>query len=229
MPSADSVAFFGLAGDVFSDIAVAHLRTAFREVRDFRGTTEVPPRAPGPGLLGTDWLFCFKSKTIFRSATLASVRLGAINFHTAAPAYPGSAGVNWALYNGDRTAAITVHRMTSEVDAGPILEVAPFSCEGADSVEALIDRTYQHHLLTFLRVTSAIAASGAEWVAAAEAAYCGPAWNARTYRLRDLEALKRIEPGMTAEEITRRIRATRYRQHGPFVELGGHRFVLAAD
>lgn len=227
MPSADCVAFFGLAGDPYSDIALEHLRHQFAGVQAFLGTNEVPPRTPDPGRLDADWLFCFKSKTIFRQATLDSLRKGAINFHTAAPKYPGSGGVNWALYNGDAASAITVHRMTAGVDAGPILDVSPFPCADDDSVETLIERTYRNHLLAFLRVTSRIAAEGQEWVTRAEATYAGPAWGPRTYRLRDLEDLKRIDPSMSAAEIARRIRATRYRQHGPYVEIAGHRFTLA--
>lgn len=226
MPSADRVAFFGLADDVYSAIALEHLQQEFAEVRAFLGTNEVPPKAPDPGRLDADWLFCFKSKTIFRQATLDSLRQGAINFHTSGPKYPGSGGVNWALYNGDITSAITVHRMTAGVDAGPILHVAPFPCVDDDTVATLIERTYRHHLLTFLRVTSWIAAEGLDWVQQAEATYDGPGWAAQTYRLRDLDALKRIDPAMSADEIARRIRAIRYRQYGPYVEVAGQRFRL---
>lgn len=226
MASADTAAFFGLDGDPYSEIALAHLQALFSDVKPFMGTNDVPSRMPDPGKLDADWLFCFKSKTIFRPATLDSLRKAAINFHTASPRYPGSGGVNWALYNGDAGSAITVHRMTPAVDAGPIIEVAPFAFAGADTVAALIERTYRIHLLTFQRVTSRIAAEGLEWVVAAEAAYTGPTWGPRTYRISDLEALKRIDPAMSADEIARRIRATKYRQHGPYVEVAGHRFRL---
>ena len=90
------------------------------------GTNYVPPRDMPPGVLDVDWLFCFKSKTILHENTLNSVRKGSINFHTASPRYPGSGGINWALYNGDTEAAFTVHHIMTEVDAGPIIAVMPF-------------------------------------------------------------------------------------------------------
>lgn len=228
MASAETAAFFGLEADPYSQIALTHLRTEFASVLAFMGNNEVPPRAPDPGKLEVDWLFCFKSKTIFRKGTLKALGKGGVNFHTAAPCYPGSGGVNWVLYNGDATSAITVHRITPAVDAGQIIEVDSFACEGADNVANLLDLTYQMHLLTFLRVTSRIAAEGMPWVERAEAAYNGPNWAEKTYRLSDLEDLKRIDPAMPPAEVARRICATRYRQYGPYVEIAGQRFSLGS-
>jgi methionyl-tRNA formyltransferase len=228
MATAESAAFFGLEADPYSQIALTHLRAEFASVVAFMGNNEVPPRAPDPGELEVDWLFCFKSKTIFRDATLKSLRKGAVNFHTAAPCYPGSGGVNWVLYNDDAQSAITVHRITPAIDAGPIIEVASFACDGADTVAKLLDLTYQRHLLTFIRITSRIAAEGLHWVQTAEAAYNGPTWAEKTYRLRDLEDLKRIDPAMPAVEVARRIKATRYQHYGPYVEIAGQRFSIVS-
>lgn len=227
MQSTDRVAFFGLEGDVYSEIALEHLRLEFSVVHAFLGTSEVPPRAPDPGKLDADWLFCFKSKTIFRQNTLDTLCKGAINFHTASPKYPGSGGVNLALYNGDKTSAVTVHRMNAGVDAGTILDVMTFPCHEDDDVASLIERTYRHHLLTFLKVTSRIAKEGLDWVTTAEAFYKGPTWGPRTYRMRDIEQLKRINPSMSPVEIARRIRATRYKQYSPYIEIAGNCFTLS--
>ena len=227
--AADSAAFFGLAGDPWSEAALAHLRTCFSEVRPFLGTNAVPQTDPDPGIIGTDWLFSFKTKTIFRPGTLDSIRKASINFHTASPDYPGSGGVNWLLYNGDATSGITVHRVSAAVDAGPILRVDGFSLAGLSSVTEVLALTYARQLATFLDVTTAIAAEGEGWLARAELASAGVCWGPRTYRLRDLDDLKRITPDMTEAEVARRIRATRYGQHGPFVEVGGRRYRFVGD
>ncbi len=229
MRSPDSVAFFGLAGDPWSEAALAHLRTCFAEVRPSMGTSAVPPTDPDPGAIGADWLFSFKTKTIFRAPTLESIRKAAVNFHTASPKYPGSGGVNWLLYNGDETSGITVHRVTTGVDAGPVLRVDGFSVGGLSSVAEVLALTYARHLATFIEVTAAIAVEGEEWLARAQAASAAVRWGPRTYRLRDLDDLKRITPDMSQAEVARRIRATRYGVHGPFVEVGGRRYRLAGD
>ena len=37
------------------------------------------------------------------------------------PRYSGPNPMGWALRNGDREMGMTIHRMTSEIDSGPIL------------------------------------------------------------------------------------------------------------
>jgi methionyl-tRNA formyltransferase len=49
-------------------------------------------------------------------------RFGVLNVHPSAlPKYRGPSPVLWAIRNGDRYMGITVHRMTTRIDAGPIL------------------------------------------------------------------------------------------------------------
>ncbi len=53
---------------------------------------------------------------------LHSLPHGALNVHPSAlPRYRGPAPVHWALRNGDPTIGVTVHRMTEQLDSGPIL------------------------------------------------------------------------------------------------------------
>lgn len=229
MGAGQTAAFFGLENDPYSERALAHLEQLFDVVQSFMGTNHVPPRDVPPGVLDVDWLFCFKSKTILRADTLSSVRKGSINFHTASPHYPGSGGVNWALYNGDMEAAITVHHITTEVDAGPIIAVMPFPCVDATTVEALLELTYRQHLQAFFDVTAQIAEKGLGWVTETQKRFCDHNWGQHTYRIRDLEALKEIRLDMNADEVERRIRATKFRQYGPFVHVGGHKFSLSDE
>lgn len=229
MKSVESVAFFGIEGDPYSEAARTHLQSHYAEVHAFLGTSTVPPTSPNPGLLGTDWLFSFKTKTIFRAPTLESVRLGCLNFHTAAPAYPGSGGVNWVLYNNDPTSAITVHEITTAIDAGLILKVDEFERAGADTVTDLLHLTYERHLATFQNVTSAIANHGVAWLESTRAHAPDISWADKTYSIRDLEKLKRITPELSAEEVTRRVKATSYGRYGAFIELHGYRFELKTD
>jgi methionyl-tRNA formyltransferase len=53
---------------------------------------------------------------------LAVPRLGALNVHPSLlPAYRGREPLFWALLHGETKVGVTVHRMTGEVDAGPVL------------------------------------------------------------------------------------------------------------
>lgn len=50
-------------------------------------------------------------------------RLGCVNVHPSLlPAYRGPAPIFWALRYGERCSGVTVHQMTDQLDAGPILE-----------------------------------------------------------------------------------------------------------
>jgi methionyl-tRNA formyltransferase len=56
---------------------------------------------------------------------LALPRLGAINFHDALlPRNRGPNATGWAFRNGDTETGLTLHRLTAEFDAGPILAQA---------------------------------------------------------------------------------------------------------
>lgn len=59
---------------------------------------------------------------IFRRRLLDLPRLGCINLHPSLlPRYRGLSPIQWAILRGDRETGVTVYRMTTEVDAGPVL------------------------------------------------------------------------------------------------------------
>ena len=61
-----------------------------------------------------------------------------VNVHYAPlPAYRGRATVNWAIINGERETAITIHTMAPGLDAGRILRQEKVSIEPADTVTDL--------------------------------------------------------------------------------------------
>jgi len=67
-------------------------------------------------------------------AVLNASRLGSYNMHPGPlPEYAGRNPVSWALFRGETTHAVTIHRMVPEVDAGPIAYQASFDIEERDS------------------------------------------------------------------------------------------------
>ena len=54
-------------------------------------------------------------------------------------------------------------------------------------------------------------------------------WTRPPFTRVQFEALRRIDPGMPADEVRRRVRATDYPPYGPYVELHGFKFKLAKD
>lgn len=69
---------------------------------------------------------------------LALPRLGAINFHDALlPRHRGPNATGWAFRLGDRETGVTIHRTTSEFDAGTILAQARVPITDDDTVDTL--------------------------------------------------------------------------------------------
>ncbi|UCG15709.1 MAG: methionyl-tRNA formyltransferase [Phycisphaerales bacterium] len=72
---------------------------------------------------------------------LASVPAGFINLHASLlPKYRGAAPYQWAVINGEEKAGVTVFRLTSVMDAGPILTQRWTSIKPAETAAELHDR-----------------------------------------------------------------------------------------
>jgi methionyl-tRNA formyltransferase len=94
--------------------------------------------------LSVDLLLVAGCAQILGPALLALPRVGALNFHPSRlPAYRGKEPLFWALCRGETTVAITVHHLTAEVDAGPILfqrDIAVPVRSTSASLSPLVDR-----------------------------------------------------------------------------------------
>jgi methionyl-tRNA formyltransferase len=68
-----------------------------------------------------DLAFCASFPVKIPDDALATPRLGVLNSHPALlPRYRGPNPFGWAIRNGDTSIGMTIHRMVSEYDAGPI-------------------------------------------------------------------------------------------------------------
>ena len=83
---------------------------------------------------GVDLLLNVYSLFIVRGQVLEAPRIGAYNLHPGPlPAYAGLNSVCWAIYHGEDTHGVTVHRMDPIVDTGPIAYQATFPVEPTDT------------------------------------------------------------------------------------------------
>lgn len=75
---------------------------------------------------------------ILQEEVFSLPRLGSINLHSGkAPEYRGSAPVFWELYNGEPCVGITIHRVSSSLDAGNILLQELFPLDSAPNEDPL--------------------------------------------------------------------------------------------
>ena len=81
-----------------------------------------------------DVLLNVHSLHIINKEVLRAPKLGSFNLHPGPlPRYAGLNPVCWALYFGERTHGVTLHRMTAEIDAGPIVYQSTFPVTEEDT------------------------------------------------------------------------------------------------
>ena len=135
-----------------SVMAAGHVPVAYIVSRSMRSSAPAEPELldatraivagmpPGmdlllPGGVGTmasmlagykpDILLVFGFNWRLSREVLELPRLGALNVHPSAlPKYRGPSPILWAIRNGDASMGMTVHRMTDDIDAGPVLAQA---------------------------------------------------------------------------------------------------------
>jgi len=93
--------------------------------------------------LGPEVLLSFSATTRFRDPLIATASRVALNAHYALlPAYAGLSPYFWYLRNREPECGVTLHRITSKLDAGPIIEQRRFSMEHHQTVfSVLLEQT----------------------------------------------------------------------------------------
>jgi len=193
------------------DQAWAIAKTIFNDIeriKDFRVLIDAVWRNP-------DVLLSYLWPLVIPTALLNSVNL-ALNFHPGSRDYPGVGCYNFALYEGATEFGAVCHMMAPKVDTGLIVDERRFPIY-EDSVQELQARTHAVMLAMFHDTCCRIKDGE-------EIQPCGVEWSRKPFTRTQLDVLSRIDPGMDAEEIARRVRATSYPGFPPYVELGGHKF-----
>jgi methionyl-tRNA formyltransferase len=86
-------------------------------------------------------------------------RLGGINCHPAPlPKYRGSFPYFWVIMNGDKEAAVTVHELTGEFDAGDIHFTESFPVEANETAGTLMTRSAKVGIRLLIKALSELQA-----------------------------------------------------------------------
>ena len=90
--------------------------------------------------LGADLLVVFAYGRIFGPKFLSLFPLGGINMHPSAlPKYRGPSPITAAILGGDSETALTVQRISEEMDAGDIVRQTPFPLDGTETTGSLTE------------------------------------------------------------------------------------------
>ncbi len=166
------------------------------------------------------YVVSYLSRWVIPEDVIARAEIAAINFHPASPSYPGIGCNNFALYENASEYGATCHFMASKVDTGAIIATKRFPIFPSDDVASLLSRTYAFQLVLFFEVAVRI-------VAGERLISSGETWKRAPFTRKEFNELSVIRPDMSANEVSRRIRATTFGRWKPSVEIGGQRFELA--
>ena len=166
-----------------------------------------------------DYIISYLSRWVVPAEILKKTRIANINFHPASSSYPGIGCVNFALFDETVVYGCTCHHMEPEVDTGKIIAIRWIIVHPNDTVESLLNRTYDEQLSLFHWVCDAIIRTG-------RLPESQHPWHRKPYTRKEFDELGIIKPGMNTTEVRRRVRAVTYKQWGPRIEIDGVLFKL---
>jgi methionyl-tRNA formyltransferase len=115
------------------------------------------------GTIRPDLMISIAASQILRRRVLEVPRLGCINLHSAPlPRYQGMMPNFWTMVHGEPEAAVTVHDMVEQLDAGDILVQRPVPILPADSLHDLMVRSKEVGVQALLEVVAQLEAGTAE-------------------------------------------------------------------
>jgi methionyl-tRNA formyltransferase len=220
------VLFFGRKACDATTRALSHLGTLGCNVTFFESSFR-GEKLPKESL---DWngefIFCFRSLFLIPKELLEKASIAAVNFHPGPKTYPGTGGINFALYEGDPDFGVTAHIMNEKIDNGPILECRRFPIRQDDSVDSLLHRTHTELLELFLHLVSDFVKRGPEAIRERIAESSEEKWVGEARGAKELDDLSVVELAVTKEELERVIRATHTKKYPTKIYVHGHEFQL---
>ena len=104
-------------------------------------------------LFHPDLIISISSPKIFRDKLLNLPKKGCINLHGSyLPDYRGLMPAFWQLYNNEKYAGITVHKMASRIDNGPIVKQKKFRISDSETHYSLVKKSKAMGALLILQV-----------------------------------------------------------------------------
>lgn len=178
----------------------------------------------GLDLAGVDLVLSFLFWKRIRPPLIELARVGCLNFHPAPlPDMRGVGGYNVAIVEGFTEWGVSAHFVDADFDTGEIVRVDRFPIDPEAATAFALDLESQERLLEAFRAVMAAADADEELPRE-------PQHEGRYVTREEFEALRRVPPGATAEEVERRIRAFWYPPYeGATVEIDGRPFTLVDE
>jgi UDP-4-amino-4-deoxy-L-arabinose formyltransferase/UDP-glucuronic acid dehydrogenase (UDP-4-keto-hexauronic acid decarboxylating) len=90
---------------------------------------------------------------VMHGEVVEAPRIGSFNLHPGPlPHYAGLNVVSWAIYRGEQTHGVTIHKMAAGIDTGPIVYQSRFEIESADTALTLYAKCTREGVALLLRL-----------------------------------------------------------------------------
>jgi len=216
--SGQRILFLSKQDNPFGQRAAEFVRKHFSNPLIFQGNRKEPLPPEVLNWEG-DWMISFISSWIYPQSLLNNAQQGAINFHPGSPQYPGTGCTNFAVYNEEKEYGVTAHYMKATVDTGNIIAVKRFPISDSDTVYGITQHCYKLLEEMFYEIMECILQSK-------PLPSSDEKWARKPYTRKQLNELCEIKPGMSEEEIEKRIKATTYKYPWAFTKIGNRVFKL---
>ena len=175
-----------------------------------------------------DLIICFRSLYILPKYLIEKPKIGAINFHPAPPEYPGSGGINFALYENQKRFGITVHLMSEKVDSGEILDVLYFPILEKDNVDTLLNKTHIELFKVTKEFINAIQREKSKFILD-KLAQSKFVWSDTKRLIKSVDELSVISCQISKDEMHRRIRSFHTNDFPLSININGSKFVYQSE
>ena len=145
-------------------------------------------------------LISFSSKIIVPEQVLDNLGYGAFNIHPGPPQLPGWAPFSFAIYNSKKNFGVTFHKMTAQVDSGPIIAVNSFPI-GEDIVQSDLENIALSASLKLIEAWAAKLSKSPPLNA------LPISWGDNRSTQKDFKAMCLIDEKINKEEFHRRLKA----------------------
>ena len=171
-----------------------------------------------------DYIICYRTYNILSKEEIDSVKIGAINFHTGPPEYPGRGSVNLALHHNKTEFGVTAHLITPIIDNGRILDVRYFDIDSSDNVNSLWEKTEENLLKLFSDFCMGL--NEAEYITMKLEQNKNYMWSGKANKMKQIDDLQVIPLDCSEEHLKSIIRSTYTPEFRPKIILHGYEFVM---
>jgi methionyl-tRNA formyltransferase len=224
-----SVLFFGRKEDEKSKKCLKHLQNLDFNVMVIWSSNRNETLPEDISQIEVDYILCYRSYFILPKFLIESSKFYSINFHPGSPKYPGSGGINFALYNNDKNFGITIHLMDKKVDSGKILGIKYFPIFENDNLYKLLDRTHNNLFNLFIEFTNNLRKFGNIYIEKKLIENKDESWNEQKRVAKDIDHYQLIDKDIDEIELKNRIRSFNFSNHPIELKLHGRSFILKED